>query len=78
MVQTAAAPVPIITSLKTLEPEEVISFLHSFDSAKDMCTQNNGQTMIIKAYMDGGVVRELSEAYRAVSPEEIVKFWTKS
>ena len=77
VVQTAAAPVPIITSLKTLEPEEVISFLHSFDSAKDMCTRNNGQTMIIKAYMDGGVVRELSEAYRAVTPEEIRKVLDK-
>ena len=33
--------------------------------------------MIIKAYIDGGVVRELSEAYRATTPEEIRKVLDK-
>ena len=65
------APIPQIPRLTSLKPEDVISFLHSFDSAKDMCTRNGGQTMIIKAYIDGGVVRELNEVYRANTSTEV-------
>ena len=65
------APVPQIPRLTSLKPEEVISFLHSFDSARDMCSRNGGQSMMIKAYIDGGVVRELNEVYRAVTTQEV-------
>ena len=65
------APVPQIPRLTSLKPEEVISFLHSFDSAKDMCSRNGGQAMVIKAYIDGGVVRELNEVYRANTSTEV-------
>ena len=65
------APIPQIPRLTSLKPEDVISFLHSFDSAKDMCTRNGGQAMVIKAYIDGGVVRELNEVYRASTSSEV-------
>ena len=48
VVQTATAPLPIKTSLKTFKPEQVISFLHSFDSAKDMCNKLEDGFIILR------------------------------
>ena len=65
---TPMAQIPPVASLK---PEELISFLHSFDNAQDMCSQNKGQSMVIKAYIDESVVRELNKVYRAVTAKKV-------
>ena len=66
-----AAPFIETPSLKGLEPEDVISFLHSFDCAKEMVSANGSQQMLLKAYIDGRIIRELSEVYKATTDEQI-------
>ena len=66
-----SAPFIETPSLKSLGPEDVISFLHAFDCAKEMVDANGSQTMLLKAYIDGRVMREISEVYRAKTDAEI-------
>ena len=66
-----AAPFIETPSLKGLDPEDVISFLHSFDCAKEMVSANGNQRMLLKAYIDGRIMRELSEVYKATTDEQI-------
>ena len=64
-----AAPFIEPPSLEGLEPEDVISFLHSFDCAKEMVSANGNQRMLLKAHIDGRIMRKLSEVYKATTDE---------
>ena len=64
-------PVINVSYLKSLAAEEVISFLHSYTSAKEMVGTN--VNMLIKGYIDGTLVRELSEVYQANDEASIIK-----
>ena len=66
-----SAPAINVPYLRSLRPEEVISFLHSYDSARDMVDDNQGQKMHLKAYIDGQIVRELAEVYHAMTEEQV-------
>ena len=67
------APVVNIPPLVSFNPESVISFLHQYQSAKEMFP-----SMIMKPYIDGQIVRELSDVYKSTSDEEILAVLQKS
>ena len=76
--QNFAAPIVLhqppmftIPRLTSLQPEDVINFLHAYNSAEEMLSQNAGQHMLLQAYIDGKIVRELSEVYKAKGENEI-------
>ena len=66
-----SAPFIEALRLKSLSPEDPINLRYAFDCAKETVDANGSQTMLLKANIDGCVMREISEVYRAKTDAEI-------
>ena len=63
-------PRPTLDSLKDLEPEHVISFLHMFDGINEGMSAN--QKLKVSLFVDGRVMRALDSCYGAKDDKSIL------
>eukprot|EP00924_Labyrinthula_sp_SR-Ha-C_P001758 snap_masked-scaffold_64-processed-gene-0.35-mRNA-1 protein AED:1.00 eAED:1.00 QI:0/-1/0/0/-1/1/1/0/139 len=68
-------PAPLMPPpfLRSLKPEDVISFLHSFHNADAAVRISGGQPLSIQPYIDGRVIRKLKEAKGYSTSAETLK-----
>eukprot|EP00924_Labyrinthula_sp_SR-Ha-C_P013298 snap_masked-scaffold_45-processed-gene-1.1-mRNA-1 protein AED:1.00 eAED:1.00 QI:0/0/0/0/1/1/2/0/750 len=68
-------PAPLMPPpfLRSLKPEDVISFLHSFHNANAAVRVSRGQALSVQPYIDGRVIRKLKEAKGYSTSAEILK-----
>eukprot|EP00924_Labyrinthula_sp_SR-Ha-C_P007846 augustus_masked-scaffold_28-processed-gene-4.111-mRNA-1 protein AED:1.00 eAED:1.00 QI:0/0/0/0/1/1/2/0/831 len=59
--------------LRSLKPEDVISFLHNFHNADTAVRISDGQALSFRPYIDGRVIRKLKEAKGYSTSAEILK-----
>lgn len=66
-----AQPDQGVEKLKTLEPEDVIDFLHSYENANEAYMEETGHELKLKRLITGRVARDLLHVYKATSADEI-------
>ena len=64
-------PMPTLSQLESLEPEQVINFLHSFDGIQRSLPI--GDTLSVMLYINGHVTRALENIYNATEEAEILE-----
>ena len=71
VVQDNTRPAPQLKLLESLEPDNVISFIHSYDSINNALGPNKPRLQAL-LYVDGKIIRALESIYGATKEEDVV------